>query len=110
MSVEEDKFLYQINFNRKKFPEICQALEEAKADNGIAFYLRTLIQRDIDSKKGIVRETTETAQVVAPPKKVEEKTTVEEVTTNKVDQHEPEEIETKVEVKDELPDDSGGFC
>lgn len=107
MSSEEDKFLYQINFNRKKFPEICQALEKAKADNGIAFYLRNLIQRDIDSKKGIVREA---PQVVTPAKKAEEKTTVVEATTNKFDQHESEEIETKVEVKEELPDDSGGFC
>ncbi|PHE70532.1 hypothetical protein [Bacillus wiedmannii] len=107
MSSEEDKFLYQINFNRKKFPEICQALEEAKADNGIAFYLRNLIQRDIDSKQGIVKEQprVEAPKTEVPEPKVEEKTTVEEPAIKETPVEETES-EKKVE---ELPDDSGGF-
>ena len=49
--MKKDSFLYQINFNRKKFPEICEALEEAKKENGVAWYLRQLIRKDIEEKK-----------------------------------------------------------
>lgn len=49
--MKRDSFLYQINFNRKKFPEICEALEEAKEENGVAWYLRHLISKDIEEKK-----------------------------------------------------------
>lgn len=68
---KDDFFLYQINFNRKKFPEICEALENAKkSPNGIAWYLRDLIQKDIDAKKGLI---TPQSQVYQTPVKEEPK-------------------------------------
>jgi len=49
--VSKKNFLYQINFNRDKYPEICEALENAKHGNGIAWYLRELITKDIEEKE-----------------------------------------------------------
>lgn len=47
-----ENFLYQINFNRKKYPEICEHLEAAKNQTGgIAWYLRNLIAKDIEERK-----------------------------------------------------------
>jgi hypothetical protein len=85
-------FLYQINFNRKKYPEICDALEEAKADNGVAWYLRELIQKDIESRKNGAVYTAVPAFKPEP----------------KIEQPEPKKV-PRSEVVTELPDDSGGF-
>lgn len=48
---KDDVFLYQLNINRKKYPDICEILEEEKDNNGIAFYLRNLIRQDIERRK-----------------------------------------------------------
>lgn len=101
--MSKDAFLYQINFNKKKYPEICEALEEAKQDLGVAWYLRELIQKDIDEKKGV-------------PKLSEhlnfERTVAESF--EPVSQA-PQNVRSKPKqptktVEEELPDDSGGFC
>ncbi|UDY80722.1 hypothetical protein [Geobacillus phage GR1] len=90
MTKNQDNFLYQINFNRKKYPEICEALERAKKDNGIAFYLRKLIIDDIYSKDKSIY--------------VENKPVYKDNTSRiKIDKSINEDN------KNELPDDSGGF-
>lgn len=41
-------FKYQLNINRDKFPELCEKLEYTKDKvGGIAWYLRSLVERDI---------------------------------------------------------------
>jgi hypothetical protein len=85
-----ERFLYQINFNKRKYPEICKALEDAKHDEGIAWYLRQLISKDIESKKNRSFGSNESPPVFeeTKPKKTKEKPKKEEV---------------------KLPDDNGGF-
>jgi hypothetical protein len=93
MSKDLDKpFLYQINFNRRKFPEVCDALDEAKeSKNGLAWYLRDLIERDIESKSGnAIVEVDQPAQMVV---------NVKPKSQPKIERSE----------KVELPDDNGGF-
>ncbi|WP_353856844.1 hypothetical protein [Bacillus sp. Bos-x628] len=85
----EDSFMYQINWNRKKYPEICKALEDAKKrPGGIAWYLRELIQKDLEEKQ----------------KRVVQSNLVYETAPRIVN----ESSKPKTE-KIELPDDSGGF-
>lgn len=87
--MNKESFLYQINFNRKKYPEICQALEDAKSDLGVAWYLRYLISKDIEEKK-----------------RRKEKFNI------KPSEKENVNIEQKIEVKttkNDLPEDNGGF-
>lgn len=93
MRRRQDTFLYQINFNRKKYPEICEALEEAKKNNGIAFYLRKLISKDIEARK---KKSYISNQ---QPEKIEE----QEIEMSH--HHYSENKESTLE----LPDDSGGF-
>jgi hypothetical protein len=89
MNKNQDNFLYQINFNRKKYPEICEALEREKEDNGIAFYLRKLIMNDIYSNN-------KTIYVEHKP--------VNNDNTSSI------KIDKNIDNDDnELPDDSGGF-
>lgn len=91
--MSEERFLYQINWNKNKFPEECAALEEAKRGNGVAWYLRKLIQEDL---KGRGQVTSNEGQVYVPIKTIK---------------NEPK-IEPEKEMKNtntELPDDSGGF-
>jgi hypothetical protein len=91
--MSKDAFLYQINFNRKKYPEICKRLDEAKSDLGVAWYLRELILKDVQEREGIapgpivnVAESQDGPQIETKPIK-----------------------ETKESMKDILPDDNGGF-
>ncbi|MED4262040.1 hypothetical protein [Priestia aryabhattai] len=53
MSEDKSKhFLYQMNINRRKFPEICEHLDEVReSENGMAWYLRELIRKDMEEKK-----------------------------------------------------------
>lgn len=89
----EDNFMYQINWNKKKYPEICKALEDAKnRTGGIAWYLRELIQKDLAEKRGgVVRSTP-----------------VYETVDQEVQNDPPKPSKAKIETI-ELPDDSGGF-
>lgn len=43
------KYLFQVN--TEKYPEIMIALNEAKKKNGIALYLRQLIEKDVNEKQ-----------------------------------------------------------
>lgn len=88
--MSKEFFLYQINFNRKKYPEICKRLDEAKEDNGIAFYLRGLIERDIRERKQGFIET----RIESIPESV---------------QFIPKQESTITPKRDSLPDDNGGF-
>lgn len=92
--MNKESFLYQINFNKKKFPEIVAALEKAKDDNGVAWYLRELIQRDIQERKfGAVKAAPDFQEInedPEPPKKVQKQEPVKQETI-------------------ELPEESGGF-
>lgn len=92
--MSKDFFLYQINFNRKKFPEICQALEDAKADLGVAWYLRELISKDIEEKKRNHSKEETNIELV------HEKVIVEEQKVKK---------EINNFTSSDLPDDTGGF-
>lgn len=53
MLENQDKpFLYQMNINRRKFPEICDHLDKMKDHpNGLAWYLRQLVEKDIEARK-----------------------------------------------------------
>lgn len=86
--MSEEMFLYQIKWNKNKFPEECAALERAKEGNGIAWYLRKLIQEDL-KKNGQVTSIERPSPIPTvtkvPPSK--------EMTNTNVD----------------LPDDNGGF-
>lgn len=94
MRRRQDTFLYQINFNRKKYPEICEALEEAKKNNGIAFYLRKLISKDIEARK---------KKSYIPNQQQPEQIEEQEIKMNR--HHYSENKESSLD----LPDDSGGF-
>lgn len=84
-------FLYQINFNREKYPEICAELEAAKKrTGGIAWYLRKLIEKDIQMKKGL--GCTESVTPVQKEPKEKPKTSI-----------------TEEEEEEFLPDNNGGF-
>lgn len=101
MSSTDKPFLYQINFNRKKFPEVCKKLEEAKeSENGLAWYLRNLIEKDIEEEKA--RQAFASIDTTyTEPIKIKDETPIRTI----------EETPTKApEVKPELPDDNGGFA
>lgn len=49
---DKDKyFLYQMNFNREKFPEVCKMLDYAKEKTGVAYFLRDVINNEIIFRK-----------------------------------------------------------
>jgi hypothetical protein len=109
----KDAFLYQINFNRRKYPEICDALEKAKKDNGIAWYLRQLIMKDIEERKRR-GEKFKTADEIMLPDDIEE----EEKERPKEPRKETKEVKIEVKETKKEPeksndqifiDDSGGF-
>lgn len=89
-----ERFLYQINFNKRKYPEICKALEDAKQDEGIAWYLRQLISKDIESKKNNRFGSNVSQPVFEEPE---------------VQKPKPKNKPKKEEVVKKLPDDNGGF-
>lgn len=96
--MSDNNFLYQINWNKEKYPEVCEELERAKKrTGGIAWYLRELIERDINEKRyGITKPVPSSYQDWRQTSQVEE-----------VESMERKEAAKKIE--DELPDDSGGF-
>jgi hypothetical protein len=99
MSEDLDKpFMYQINWNRRKYPEEIAALEQAKKENGIAWYLRQLIRKDIEEKK---KKGYKFDQAHQPE--------VEETITSKPKKEGKIGRPTEPEERIELPDDSGGF-
>lgn len=106
MSNNEKPFLYQINFNRKKFPEVCKRLDEAKnSENGLAWYLRSLIERDIEERNGTIQ-----------PQQVQEKTKIINSVPLPIEKQEvnskPLEIQSKPEKQQEDPlstMENGGF-
>lgn len=67
---KKDTFLYQINFNRKKYPEICQALEDSKEGNGIAWYIRNLVKEDLKRKESLSGQIEEKPVYEKPKPKV----------------------------------------
>ncbi|PED64043.1 hypothetical protein [Priestia megaterium] len=102
MSQNLDKpFLYQINFNRRKFPEVCERLEEMKASrNGLAWYLRQLIEKDIEEQNNRVPSKMVQIPVERAVKEVvEDKDTAPKVTktVKKKEQPKQEEAEEKQE-------------
>jgi hypothetical protein len=103
---KSNSFLYQINFNRDKFPEICEMLEWEKENNGVAFYLRKLIQDDINRRRGAI----EMPPAELPPslkKKLESRSEVIEDTISR----EKEEVSKETDHNNNLPSDldNGGF-
>jgi hypothetical protein len=101
--------MYQININRNKYPEICEALEKAKMNNGIAWYLRKLIEKDINGDRlfefGGNQDDYENME--KDNKKEDQEVTKKEEVKQEF-QNEPIQ-EQKTDHKDLLPDDSGGF-
>lgn len=97
-------FLYQINFNRDKYPDICEALDEAKERNGIAWYLRKLISKDIEARKsGHVEVTAVNLPDLVPDTEEE----IPEPEPKPIKQKPKPVEEPKKEIVEDLPD--GGF-
>lgn len=97
--MSKESFLYQINFNRKKYPEICEALEEAKLDLGVAWYLRELIQKDIEERKiGAINSAPVFKPMAEAPQNVRAELPKK-----------TQKPKTTKSTSIELPDDSGGF-
>jgi len=113
MSQNLDKpFLYQINFNRRKFPEVCERLEEMKASrNGLAWYLRQLIEKDIEEQKnGVPSSPVQIPVQRTVEELVENKKTVQKVVKPTKKKEQPKQQEEETEEKPEnigLP--GGGF-
>lgn len=98
-------FVYQINFNRKKYPEICEALEKAKENNGIAWYLRKLIEKDIHGERLFEFGSQDEESVKNRKEEAQEVNQKEEI------KQEPqkEKQDQQSSQKELLPDNSGGF-